>query len=116
MEEEWWSMRNHYINLALILIGLQLGIGYVIAAPGTNPKNRVYPDVLKVEVRKTAKGVFSFDVTISSPDTGWKKYANAFRVKAIKGRILGTRILYYPHVNEQPFTRALSGVKIPPDL
>jgi hypothetical protein len=98
------------------LIGLQLGIGYVIAAPGINPKKRIYPDVLKVEVRKTAKGVFSFDVTILSPDTGWKKYANAFRVKAIKGRILGTRILYHPHVNEQPFTRALSGVKIPPDL
>jgi hypothetical protein len=68
-----------------------------------------------VEVSKTATGVFRFDVTISSPDTGWKKYANAFRVKTAGGRTLGTRILYHPHVNEQPFTRGF-GVKIPPEL
>jgi hypothetical protein len=27
--------------------------------------------------------------------------------------VLGTRILHHPHVNEQPFTRNLSGVNIP---
>jgi len=29
------------------------------------------------------------------------------------GTVLGTRTLYHPHVDEQPFTRSLSGVKIP---
>ena len=29
------------------------------------------------------------------------------------GSILGSRVLYHPHVNEQPFTRSLSGVQIP---
>jgi hypothetical protein len=29
------------------------------------------------------------------------------------GSVLGTRTLYHPHVEEQPFTRSLSGVKIP---
>ncbi|MEN8262554.1 MAG: hypothetical protein ABFR82_03755 [Nitrospirota bacterium] len=33
-----------------------------------------------------------------------------------EGNVLGTRTLYHPHVNEQPFTRSLSGVKIPADV
>ena len=34
-------------------------------------------------------------------------------VVAPDGKVLGTRTLYHPHVDEQPFTRSLSGVKIP---
>lgn len=82
------------------------------AMSGASTGKRVYPDVLKVSIRKAAPGVFRFDVTISSPDTGWKKYANAFRVKTADGHVLGTRVLYHPHVDEQPFTRSLGGVKI----
>ncbi len=29
------------------------------------------------------------------------------------GNILATRTLYHPHVTEQPFTRNLTGVRIP---
>ena len=32
------------------------------------------------------------------------------------GTILGLRTLLHPHENEQPFTRSLSGVAIPPDI
>jgi hypothetical protein len=27
--------------------------------------------------------------------------------------VLGTRVLYHPHVAEQPFTRSLGGVEVP---
>ena len=30
--------------------------------------------------------------------------------------IIATRTLHHPHVDEQPFTRSLSGVKIPEDV
>ena len=83
---------------------------------GAASGKRVYADVLRVEVLKTGVGVYSFSATVSSPDTGWKKYANAFRVRTEKEIVLGTRVLFHPHVNEQPFTRSLSGVKIPPDV
>jgi hypothetical protein len=53
------------------------------------------------------------DVTISHGDTGWDDYADGWRVEDAGGDILGTRVLHHPHVEEQPFTRSLSGVDMP---
>jgi hypothetical protein len=68
-------------------------------------------DVIEVKVR--CSGSCTFNVTLKHADTGWEHYANQWDVVAADGRVLGSRVLYHPHVNEQPFTRALSGVKIP---
>jgi hypothetical protein len=57
-----------------------------------------------------------FDVTISHPETGWDDYADGCRVEGPDGTVLGERPLTHPHVNEQPFTRSLSGVAIPEGL
>ncbi len=57
--------------------------------------------------------VCRFDVTLSHADTGWEHYADGWRVITEDGQELGNRVLMHPHVNEQPFTRSLSGVKIP---
>ncbi len=54
-----------------------------------------------------------FEVTVEHADTGWDHYADGWRVLAPDGTELGYRELLHPHVNEQPFTRALSGVTIP---
>ena len=32
------------------------------------------------------------------------------------GRVLGTRVLLHPHDDEQPFTREIDGVRIPPGV
>jgi hypothetical protein len=73
-------------------------------------------DVIDVKVVKQGAGSYRFDVTLKHADTGWKHYANAFEVLGPDGKSLGKRVLYHPHVNEQPFTRSLSGVKIPPEI
>jgi len=70
-------------------------------------------DVLAVEVTRAANGGYRFDVTVQHADTGWDHYADAFEVLAPDGSVLGTRTLLHPHVDEQPFTRSLSGVSIP---
>ena len=70
-------------------------------------------DVLQVEIRPAAAGSFDIDVTVRHADTGWDHYANRWEVIGPDGRILAARVLYHPHVNEQPFTRGLSVVKIP---
>lgn len=53
--------------------------------------------------------------TVQHEDSGWEHYADAWRVAGEDGRVFGTRTLYHPHVDEQPFTRSLSGVNIPED-
>ena len=55
---------------------------------------------------------YRFDVTLQHKDTGWDHYANAWLVYDMEGNLLGERVLYHPHVNEQPFTRSLT-VSIP---
>jgi len=70
-------------------------------------------DVVEVEVKRTAKHIYFFKVTVRHADEGWDHYANKWDVVAPDGSVLGTRTLYHPHVDEQPFTRSLSDVKIP---
>lgn len=71
------------------------------------------PSVDHVSARQAGDGTWRFDVTISHPDTGWDHYADGWRVLDMNGAELGMRVLAHPHVNEQPFTRSLSGVRIP---
>ena len=56
---------------------------------------------------------WTISVTLSHPDTGWDHYADGWEVLSPDGTRLGFRELLHPHVNEQPFTRSLSGVTIP---
>lgn len=56
---------------------------------------------------------WTFSVTLAHDDTGWDHYADAWRVVGPGGAVLGERVLLHPHVNEQPFTRSLSGVAVP---
>ena len=69
-------------------------------------------DVLQVKVKRSGDNVYYFEVTVTHKDEGWDHYANKWNVVAPDGTILGTRTLYHPHVQKQPFTRSLSGVKI----
>lgn len=69
-------------------------------------------DVVDARAAKAGDG-WRFDVTVRHADEGWDHYADAWRVVGPDGTVLGTRTLYHPHVNEQPFTRSLSGVAVP---
>jgi hypothetical protein len=73
-------------------------------------------DVVGVKVRRNAGGTYDFDVTVKSVDRGWDYYADAFEVLAPDGKVLGQRVLLHPHETEQPFTRDLYGVRIPPGV
>lgn len=59
---------------------------------------------------------YRFDVTLEHGDTGWDHYADGWEVLTPAGDVLGKRVLAHPHVNEQPFTRSLSGVRIPQEI
>ncbi|MDD9875908.1 MAG: hypothetical protein OXR84_00540 [Magnetovibrio sp.] len=69
--------------------------------------------VLDATVTANGDGSYSFSATVRHGDTGWKHYADKFEVLGPDGKVLGTRVLYHPHVDEQPFTRSLGRVQIP---
>ena len=79
------------------------------AAPGTAGE----ADVLAAEAQRTGANTWRFTVTVKHADTGWEHYANRFDIVSPDGEVLGVRTLYHPHVDEQPFTRSLSGVAVP---
>ena len=79
-------------------------------------QDKRYPDVLAVKVRPSGSGSFDFDVTISSPYDTPQRYADAFRAAGKDGRVFGERVLLHDHADEQPFTRDLYGVIIPPEI
>ena len=70
-------------------------------------------EIVKAVAKKGQGGAYRFTVTLRHADTGWDHYADAWEVLAPDGKVLGTRVLYHPHVNEQPFTRSLTGVRVP---
>ena len=70
-------------------------------------------DVEIIKVVLTGQtGTWRADVTLKHADTGWKHYADAWRLVDEAGNEIGKRTLYHPHVNEQPFTRSLSDFQI----
>ena len=89
---------------------LIVALGLIVALPAMVFAGEA--DVTGVEVRQTTGRIFHFDVTVRHDDSGWDHYADKWDVLAPDGTVLGTRTLFHPHVDEQPFTRSLSGVEI----
>jgi len=86
-----------------------LALGLALSAPLSAGE----VDVVDAKARSGGDGSYRFSVTLRHDDTGWEHYADRWDVLAPDGTVLGTRILAHPHVDEQPFTRSLSGVAVP---
>ena len=89
---------------------LLLGYGSFVSAAVAGPA-----DVTSASA-SCAASVCTFVVTVRHNDEGWNHYANAWEILLPDGSVLATRVLGHPHVEEQPFTRTLSGVKVPPGV
>ena len=93
----------------------RIGLAAIVLLTAVSASFAGGADVEDVSITKTGEN-FSFEVTVRHADTGWQHYADKWEIVASDGQVLGTRILHHPHVDEQPFTRSLSGVKIPPHI
>jgi hypothetical protein len=86
------------------------------AAEAQTRTDQKHPDIIAAKVTPRGGAIFDFDVTVSSPYDMPQRYADAFRVVGPDGKVLGERILLHDHETEQPFTRDLYGVSIPPGI
>jgi hypothetical protein len=72
-------------------------------------------DVTNVKVRHNGGDSFQVITTVKHADTGWDHYANGWEILDENGKVIGKRVLYHPHVKEQPFTRSHT-LNIPPEV
>ena len=81
------------------------------------PALAVAPSASVVKVKVTGKrGAYAFAVTVKSPDTGCRQYADWWEVVTPDGgKLLYRRILLHSHVSEQPFTRSGGPVPVGPN-
>ncbi len=91
---------------------LALAAGFLtLAWVNTAPAGEV--QVVAADFQRSGDKLWSVSVTLQHGDTGWDHYADNWRVVDEAGAVLGDRVLLHPHVDEQPFTRSLSGVTVP---
>ena len=90
-----------------------MGLAFVLGLAWTGGAMADKASVVSAKATNNGNGTFSFSATVSHADTGWKHYANKFEILSPDGHVLGTRVLYHPHVDEQPFIRGLGNVRIP---
>ncbi|MEJ1378620.1 MAG: hypothetical protein RPU32_11710 [Candidatus Sedimenticola sp. (ex Thyasira tokunagai)] len=95
-----------YYRLALI-ISMAVAAAPVVAGQA---------DVLKLTAEKTGRHSYRFAATVRHADSGWSHYADRWEILGPEDKILATRVLHHPHVDEQPFTRSLGSIKLPPNL
>ena len=87
------------------------GFAAMVAGVAVAPLQAGEADVVNVAVECYPE--CAFHVTLKHADTGWDHYTNRWDVLTPDGKVLASRVLYHPHVHEQPFTRSLDGVVIP---
>lgn len=88
---------------------LAISLATLLAAPSLAGE----VDILDATIASQGNGLYCISVTLEHADEGWDHYANAWDVIGPDGKVLATRVLAHPHVNEQPFTRSLGNIKIP---
>jgi len=95
----------------------RLAAGLLLAASGgIGPAGGGEADVLDAEITRAADGRYTVSVTVRHADEGWDHYADRWELLDGEGNLLAVRELAHPHENEQPFTRSLTGVRLPEGL
>ena len=99
-----------------VVVAVTIAMTGITSAQTKSSEGQKYPDVVDVKVKARGENRFDFDVTLSSPYDTPQRYADAIRVMSVAGTPYAERVLLHDHADEQPFTRDLQGVSIPPGV
>ncbi len=111
---------------ALLVIGLVGLVGCTLIStlppssplplPTEIPGGPTYAHVRFVKATEQVDGLWKFEVTVQHADEGPEHYADRWEllIPLPDGKVqVYTYEMTHPHVEEQPFTRSMSGVEIP---
>jgi hypothetical protein len=101
------------MRVFLFVKSVIIAVGLIVAAAYSSGAVAGQAAVLEAKVTANANGTYAVSATIYHKDTGWDHYADKFDVLTSDGTVIATRVLYHPHVDEQPFTRSIGNVQAP---
>lgn len=96
--------------------GMKLGLAAIVLIVVAQTLQAGEADVVGARAERAPDGSYRISATLRHADTGWEHYADRWEVLGPDGEVLATRVLHHPHVNEQPFTRTLADIRIPPGV
>ncbi len=103
--------------IASVVVLLAAACGGETNSSGLPPGGRYalydHADVIDVAI-SGVPGDYSVSVTVSSDDRGCGSYVDWWEVITAEGELITRRVLLHAHVDEQPFTRSLGGLKVQP--
>ncbi len=100
-------LKNRFATLLILTTSI---FTVILSTPKVNADE---PVILNATAEVQINSLYAFSVTLAHPDTGWAHYADGWDVLASDGTVLGTRTLYHPHGNNEPFTRSLANIAVP---
>lgn len=106
------SLTNGFGGFAMV-VAPPAFVAALCAFAAATPAYAGEAEIIAAEARQAGDGTWTVSATIRHADEGWDHYSDAFEVLGPNDEVLATRILHHPHVDEQPFTRSISGVAVP---
>ena len=101
------------MNISSFIRSLSVALAIISSVLGSPGAFAGQPSVLDATVSANANGTYAVSATIFHKDEGWSHYADKFDVLTPDGKVIATRTLFHPHVDEQPFTRSIGNVQVP---
>ena len=106
-----YGLSRHWSRQSMKYVLLMFVVSLGLLSTGVSLAGQV--TIVAADFQPTGGDRWSVRVTLKRADSGWDHYADEWRIVAADGAVLGDRVLYHPHVGEQPFTRGLGSVAIP---
>jgi hypothetical protein len=76
------------------------------------PVGQLCASVIDAEATKNGD-TWTFALTVRSDDISTTEFGDSWELRTLDGEVIATRVLAHEHMNEQPFTRSMSGIVIP---
>lgn len=76
------------------------------------PVGQLCASVIDAEATKNGD-TWTFALTVRSDDISTTEFGDSWELRTLEGEVIATRVLAHEHMNEQPFTRSMSGIVIP---